>query len=150
MRNRIILCFLLCILLISTSVCSVYADSTERREALSTSSAIYWIDNNTIDSILSRSAAPIANGLIEGELVDVQQTREVVRPQDANGLKAIMLTLIGDYETVTTDYTYQSSNGYYSHSITTERDWSWIMTCALFVVVVWCVFRGVVAILCRR
>lgn len=150
MRNRIIICFLLCILLISTSVCSVYADITEKREAISTSSAIYWIDNNTIDSILSRSAAPIVNGLIEGELVDVQQTREVVRPQDANGLKAIMLTLIGDYETVTTDYTYQSSSGYYSHSITTERDWSWIMTCALFVVVVWCVFRGVVAILCRR
>lgn len=150
MRNRIILCFLLCILLITSSVCAVYADSSERREAVSTSSSIYWIDSGTLDSILSRSASPIASGTIEGELIDVKQTRETVTPSDANGLKAIMLTLIGDYETVTTDYTYQSSNGYYSHSITTERDWSWIMSCALFVVVIWCVFRGVVAILCRR
>lgn len=145
-----ILCFLLCILLVASSVCSIYATDTERRDNVSSSGAIYWIDGGTLDTILSRSAAPIASNVIEGELVKVEQTRETVRPQDANGLKAIMLTLIGDYETVTTDYTYQSSNGYYSHSITTERDWSWIMTCALFVVVMWCVFRGVVAILCRR
>ena len=105
MRNRIILCFLLCILLVTSSVCAIYADSTERREVISTSSALYWIDGGTLDSLLSRSAAPIASGILEGELVDVKQTRETVTPSDANGLKAIMLTLIGDYE---------NNNHYYS------------------------------------
>lgn len=81
-------------------------------------------------------------------LKGVSVTRETVTPQDANGLKAIMLELIGDYETVVTDYTYQSgSSGYYSHSISIERDWSWIFTCSLFIVVIYCVFRAVGGIL---
>lgn len=85
------------------------------------------------------------------KLKGVSVTRQTVTPQDSNGLKSIMLGLIGDYETVVTDYTYQSgSSGYYSHSINIERDWSWIMTCALFIVVIYCVFRAVGGILTWR
>ena len=125
----------------------VYAAERESRENISTAPVVSF--NDLLDILDSRSTAPIS-GALEGELVDIQQTRTTVSADDATGLKAIILGLIGNYETVTTDYTYQSSNGYYSHSITTERDWAWICSLALFVVVIWCVFRGVVAILCRK
>lgn len=77
-------------------------------------------------------------------LRSVNVSNERVTASDANGFKAVMLSLIGDYETVITDYTYQSSaSGYYSHSISIERDWSWIWSCVCFIVVVYCFFRSI-------
>lgn len=125
---------ILCILL--STVC-IFAD-TEKQ--VSTGSAIiYDIPTGLMDLLNVRSIAPNA---IEGELVNVEKTVQRVRPQDANGFKAVLLSLIGDYETVITDYTYQSgSSGYYSHSIQIERDWSWICSASIFAIVVFCVFR---------
>lgn len=123
----------------------VFADT---KQEISTGAAIFYEYPTDILALLSSRSNN--QNVIEGELVDIKQTKQAVTPQDANGLKAIMLTILGDYETVTTDYTYQTSSQYLQHSITTEQDWSWIMTCALFIVVIWCVFRGVVAILCRK
>lgn len=87
---------------------------------------------------------------IEGDLIEVSENRLTVSASDTNGLKSILLQLLGDYETVVTDYTYSSGSGYTSHSIQIERDWAWICTAALFGAVIWCVFRGCVAILCRK
>lgn len=85
------------------------------------------------------------------KLKGVSVTRETVTANDATGFKAVMLSLLGDYETVVTDYTYQSgSSGYYSHSISIERDWAWIMSCAVFIVVLYCFFRAVGGILSWR
>lgn len=92
---------------------------------------------------------PIINTLPEGDLVEVKEVRKSVTPSDSNGLKAIILSLIGDYETVVTDYTYQSSNGYYSHSIQIEQDWSWIISACIFALVIYCTIRGIVALACR-
>lgn len=83
-------------------------------------------------------------------LRSVNVSNERITSNDANGFKAVMLSLIGDYETVITDYTYQSgSSGYYSHSISIERDWSWIWSCIMFIVCIYCTFRAVGGILCR-
>lgn len=64
-----------------------------------------------------------------------------VSASDTSGLHAIILSLIGDYNPVVKDYTYQSSSGYTSHSIEITPDWSWICTAALFIVVVYCTFK---------
>lgn len=121
-----------------TGIEYVFIDSSDYSEQLD-------LINDSIDSLIdsSRDNNPV------GDIVSIDQTREIVSASDTNGFKSVLLDIIGDYETVTTDYTYQSSNGYYSHSITTERDWAWICSAALLGAVVWCVFRGVVAILCR-
>lgn len=137
--------FVIAIVFVLLASVFVFADT---KQEISTGAAIYYEYPTDILALLSSRSNN--QNVIEGELIDIKQTKQVVTPQDANGLKAIMLTILGDYETVTTDYTYQTSSQYLQHSITTERDWSWIMTCALFIVVIWCVFRGVVAILCRK
>lgn len=62
---------------------------------------------------------------------------------DTSGLHAVILSLIGDYNPIVKDYTYQSSNGYTSHSIDIQPDWSWIASCAVFMLVIFCVFRFV-------
>lgn len=122
----------------NSSVEYVYLDNSDYSEQLD---AIRDSVDSLVDS--SRDTNPV------GDIVDVNQTRETVSASNANGFKQVLLSILGDYETVTTDYTYQSSTGYYSHSITTERDWAWICSAAILGAVVWCVFRGVVAILCR-
>ena len=109
------------------------------------------ISNNRVynDYYTDVHVEPIINTLPEGDLVEVKEVRKSVTPSDSNGLKAIVLSLIGDYETVITDYTYQSSNGYYSHSIQIERDWSWIVSACIFALVIFCTIRGIVALACR-
>lgn len=83
-------------------------------------------------------------------LKSVSVSNEKVTAEDSTGFKAVMLSLIGDYETVVTDYTYQSgTSGYYSHSINVERDWSWILSCCGFFLVVYCVLRTVGALICK-
>lgn len=64
-----------------------------------------------------------------------------ISANDTTGLHSIMLRLIGDYNPIVKDYTYTSTQGYTTHSIDIQPDWSWIMTCALFIVVIFCTFR---------
>lgn len=83
-------------------------------------------------------------------LIEVKSTTKSVTANDSNGLKAVILGMIGDYETVITDYTYQSgASGYYSHSISIERDYAWIWSCVLFIVAVFCTFKIIGGLICR-
>lgn len=101
-----------------------------------------------LELIQAKQAIP--SGVIEGELVSVEKSMMRVSASDSTGFKAVVLGLIGDYETVITDYTYQSgSTGYYSHSINIERDWSWICSACIFALVIFCVFR-VIGVLLKR
>lgn len=74
------------------------------------------------------------------QLEAVNLSVQRVSANDSTGFKRIMLQLLGDYETVVTDYTYNNGS-YTSHSISIERDWSWICSCCVFGLVVYCVFR---------
>lgn len=64
-----------------------------------------------------------------------------ITPADSNGLKAIILELLGDYEAVAWDYTYTSNNQYVSHSIDIQPDYPWLVSAAVFVVVLFCTFK---------
>ena len=77
--------------------------------------------------------------VLEPQLVNVTSSIERVSASDSSGFKAVILGLIGDYETVVTDYEYRSGNNTYtSHSISIERDWAWICSCGVFAV--WVLF----------
>lgn len=110
--------------------------------------------NTTINVILPASvAAPAAVDSEDGEQIDIQgvtpvlqsvnTSRETVTANDANGLKAAFLGLVGDYETVITDYTYTSSNGYTTHTIDVQPDYAWISAAIMALALVWCCFKAV-------
>lgn len=69
-------------------------------------------------------------------LKSVEVTRQRVSAEDATGLKASVLSLIGDYETVVTDYTYQNGS-YVSHTIDVQPDLAWCASALLFLAVIW-------------
>lgn len=73
-----------------------------------------------------------------------------VGSSDANGLKAIMLALIGDWDSIVIEHAYESSNGYTNYLREIQLDYPWLCSCAIFLVMIYCVFRLGGAILCRK
>ena len=64
-----------------------------------------------------------------------------ISANQTSGFHAVILGLLGDYNPIVKDYTYQSSQGYTSHSIEITPDWSWIASAAIFLVIIFCLFR---------
>lgn len=95
---------------------------------------------------------PSGSEATEPYIVSEEVTRSVspVTPSDANGFKAVILGLFGDYETVVTEHRYTSSNGYTSVQVTTDPDYAWMIAAAIFTVVLYCLFRLLGGVLCGR
>lgn len=87
---------------------------------------------------------------LDPELVSVTQSVQRVTAEDTSGLKAVLLSILGDYETVVTDYEYRNNNNtYYSHSISIERDYAWLCACGVFALLLYCTFRSIGGICAR-
>lgn len=72
-----------------------------------------------------------------------------VSPSDSNGLKAIMLALIGDWDSIVVEHQYESSQGYTNYVREIQLDYPWLCSCAIFLVVLFCILRGGFAVLCK-
>lgn len=85
------------------------------------------------------------------EVVDVSATAYTVRPSDTNGLTSVVLGLIGDYNPIVTDYTYRNNNSSYeTHSITVTPDWPWIISAAIFSLVLFCCLKVLGGVICLK
>ena len=68
-----------------------------------------------------------------------------ISASDTSGLHAVVLSVIGDYNSIVKDYTYQTTS--YNGSVQTNHvveitpDFSWIATALLFIVMIYCLFR---------
>lgn len=71
--------------------------------------------------------------------VEIKQLK--ISASDTTGLHSIVLNLIGSYNPIVTDHTYTQGSGYTYHEVSVTPDYSWIMSCALFIVVIFSVFR---------
>lgn len=141
--SRKILSVTLCLFLCLSPLVSFAEEPTSK---VATGAPFYEYPTDILELLAARQPS---SSFIEGELVDTTKTIQRVSASNSNGFKAVLLNLLGDYETVITDYTYQSSNGYTSHSIQIERDWSWICSAAVLGVVLFCVFKLIGGLLVR-
>lgn len=57
------------------------------------------------------------------------------------GLKSVVLGLIGNYDTIVTDYTYTTNNGYVQHTIEVQPDYVWMGSFLLLCLILYCLFR---------
>lgn len=74
-------------------------------------------------------------------LKSVSVSNERITPSDTNGFKSQLLTVLGDYEMVVTDYTYSNTQGYTQHSIDVSPDYVWLSTALFALIGVYSVFR---------
>lgn len=124
------------------SICPVvYADDNEGNVDDVPSIVIDNTLSDKIDSLITTLQATPKKSDVE--IVPSNTEIEVLKisANQTSGLHSVLLSLIGDYNPIVKDYTYQSSNGYTSHSIDIQPDWSWIMTAILFIIIIYCVFR---------
>ena len=107
------------------------------------------ISSDSVDSSTSSDFSASADNVESNPLdtsdmvlqsVDVYSVSPVT-PQDTTGLKAVILGLIGNYDTVVTDYTYTSNNGYVSHTIEVQPDYVFICSFVMLCLVIYCLFR---------
>lgn len=82
--------------------------------------------------------------------VSVLAVSDPVTAADANGFKAVILDLLGDYEGVVVEYSYENTNGYTSYVREIQPDYPWIASAIIFLAVLWCTFRMGAAMLCRK
>ena len=64
-----------------------------------------------------------------------------ITPSETTGLKSVLLSLIGDYDAVVVEYSYQNSNGYMNYVREIQPDYVFLCSCGIFLVVIYCTFR---------
>lgn len=82
--------------------------------------------------------------------VSVMALRDPVTSANSNGFKAVILDLLGDYEGVVVEYSYENTNGYTSYVREIQPDYPWIASAVIFLAVLWCTIRMGAALLCKR
>lgn len=88
--------------------------------------------------------ADSGDGVLYREVETVSTDVLRISAQDTSGFHAVILGLLGDYNpiAVTTSYQYPSGQTYQTrYQVDVEADWSWICTAAIFVVIIFCLFR---------
>lgn len=140
-RRRIRIVCLVLITLLSFSVLSFASSDSSDSMAFDTSGVSQTLDRESSSEDFS-----------DVQIVDIQNLR--ISPSDTSGFHAVILGLLGDYNpiAVTTAYQYPSGTGYTTrYQVDVEPDWSWICTAAVFVVIIFCLFRLVGGLFsCKR
>lgn len=69
----------------------------------------------------------------------------------ADGLKGVMLDVLGSYDAVVVEYRYQNPNSSsYSYVREIQPDYPWLISAAVFIVVLYCCIRLGAALLCKK
>lgn len=99
-------------------------------------------ENDTVGIHYSEFSVPFV-GIRSKDISSNNDSRVLspVEPSDANGLKAVLLNLIGDYDAIVNEYQYTSSQGYVNYVREITPDYVWMISAGIFIVVLWCIFR---------
>lgn len=91
-----------------------------------------------VGDVLNDGATP-ANPV----LTDVVTTTGLapVTPSDTTGVKAVLLSFIGNYDPAITQYEYTTNNGYKQYVNEIQPDYVWICSFALIALFIYCLFK---------
>lgn len=90
-------------------------------------------------------------GFADAPAVDIETyALEPITPADTSGLKAVLLSVLGNYESIVTDYRYQNASGNWQYLREVQPDYVWCCSAGVFALLLWCVFRMAGGLFCRR
>lgn len=100
----------------------------------------------TLDDVLSALPKSFGSPDVVSEDVVLTGISRVsvppVTPSSTTGLKAALLTVLGNYDPVVVVYQYNtSSSGYSSYATDIQPDYAWIASAVLLCLVIWCLFK---------
>lgn len=102
-------------------------------------------DASSSESVVD-SSAPLVTADIPDDAVitdvSVFSSLSPVTPDDATGLKKVMLQFLGNYDPVVVVYQYnQSGSGYSNYVTQAQLDYPWICSAGLCALFVYCLFK---------
>lgn len=100
----------------------------------------------TLDEVLAALPESVGSPAVVNEDVVLTGVSRVsippVTPSSTTGLKAALLTVLGNYDPVVVVYQYNtSSSGYSSYATDIQPDYAWIASAALLCLVFWSLFK---------
>ena len=100
----------------------------------------------TLDEVLSALPESFGSPDVVSEDVVLTGVSRVsippVTPSSTTGLKAALLTVLGNYDPVVVVYQYNtSSSGYSSYATDIQPDYAWLASAVLLCLVIWCLFK---------
>ena len=100
----------------------------------------------TLDEVLSALPEGFGSPDVVSEDVVLTGVSRVsippVTPSSTTGLKAALLTVLGNYDPVVVVYQYNSSSsGYSSFATDIQPDYAWLASAVLLCLVIWCLFK---------
>lgn len=100
----------------------------------------------TLDEVLAALPESVGSPDVVSEDVVLTGIARVsvppVTPSSSTGLKAALLTVLGNYDPVVVVYQYNtSSSGYSSYATDIQPDYAWIASAVLLCLVIWCLFK---------
>lgn len=100
----------------------------------------------TLDEVLAALPESVGSSDVVSEDVVLTGVSRVsvppVTPSSTSGLKAALLTVLGNYDPVVVVYQYNtSSSGYSSYATDIQPDYVWIASAVLLCLVIWCLFK---------
>lgn len=100
----------------------------------------------TLDEVLAALPESVGSPDVVSEDVVLTGIARVsvppVTPSSTTGLKAALLTVLGNYDPVVVVYQYNTStSGYSSYATDIQLDYAWIASAALLCLVIWCLFK---------
>lgn len=99
---------------------------------------VYVLGNPFVEGETDVGAAPsdpvLTNAVVATGLAPVT-------PNDTTGLKAVLLSFIGDYDPPVVQYEYTTSNNYKQYVNEIQPDFVWICSFALIALFIYCLFK---------
>lgn len=137
-------CWVLCLSV--GAVEEVYDEETLPLPAPVDSVADVSVPTFTLDEVLAALPQSAGSDDVVNEDVVLTGISRVsvppVTPSSTTGLKAALLTVLGNYDPVVVVYQYNSSSsGYSSYATDIQPDYAWIASAALLCLVIWCLFK---------
>lgn len=123
---------------LATPPISEVADTGDTPEVSPGGNTVYVLTNPVEEGDTNVGAAPS-----DPVLTDVAMLTGLapVTPSDASGLKAVLLSFIGDYDPPIVQYEYTTNNNYKSYVNEIQPDYVWICSFALIALFIFCLFK---------
>lgn len=123
--------------LVASSVSEV-ADSGDSAQVSPGGNTVYVLTNPISDGDTDAGIAPSDPVLTN---VAVATGLSPVTPNDATGLKAVLLSFIGNYDPPIVQFEYTANNNYKSYVNEIQPDYVWICSFALIALFIYCLFK---------
>lgn len=94
-----------------------------------------YVVGDAMDNVRASSANPVLTNAV------VVTGLAPVTPSDTNGVKAVLLSFIGNYDPPVIQYEYTTSNSYKQYVNEIQPDYVWICSFALIALFIYCLFK---------